>query len=100
MRLPRADTVFWFDYPRLRCLRQMAWRIASTYGRVRPDLAPGCPEQIDWAFLRFVWTFPANSRPTIVAALAQYMPAGAVLSVCRRRADVRRYLARVGSADP
>jgi len=44
--------------------------------------------------------FPANSRPTIVAAMAQYMPAGAVLSVCRRRADVRRYLARVGSADP
>ena len=63
LRLPRADTVIWFDYPRLRCLRQIAWRIATTYGRVRPDLAPGCPEQIDWEFLRFVWDFPAKSRP-------------------------------------
>jgi adenylate kinase family enzyme len=54
LRLPRADAVIWFDYLRLRCLRQIAWRIATTYGRVRPDLAPGCPEQIDLEFLRFV----------------------------------------------
>lgn len=100
LRLPRADTVLWFDYPRLRCLRQIAWRIATTYGRIRSDLAPGCPEQIDWQFLRFVWNFPAKSRPTIVTALGQHMPASAALIVFRRRGDVKRYLAGLGQADP
>ena len=47
LRLPRADTVLWFDYPRHVCLRRVFWRIATTYGRVREDLAPGCPEQLD-----------------------------------------------------
>ena len=99
LRLPRADTVFWFDYPRLRCLRQIAWRISTTYGRVRPDLAPGCPEQIDWEFLRFVWDFPAKSRPTIVTALAQHMPAHAALIAFSRRDEVERYLAGIERAD-
>jgi adenylate kinase family enzyme len=98
LRLPRADAVIWFDYPRLRCLRQIAWRIATTYGRVRPDLAPGCPEQIDLEFLRFVWDFPAKSRPAIVTALQKHRPAAASLVIFRRRRDVSRYLAGLGQA--
>ena len=29
LRLPRADTVLWFDYPTLRCLRRALWRVAD-----------------------------------------------------------------------
>jgi adenylate kinase family enzyme len=95
LRLPRADTVVWFDYPRQRCLRRVAWRIATTYGRVRPDLAEGCPEQLDWEFLRFVWDFNAKSRPQIVAALAEH--GGHVKPVVvERDADARRFLDGVG----
>lgn len=92
IRLPRADAVVWFDYPRLRCLRRVAWRIATTYGRVRPDLAPGCPEQIDWEFLRYVWDFNAKSRPQIVRALDQH---GRHLApvVVRRDGDAAQFLA-------
>ena len=35
MRLPRADTVVWFDYPDCGACARVAWRIATTYGRVR-----------------------------------------------------------------
>jgi adenylate kinase family enzyme len=95
LRLPRADTVIWFDYPRLRCLRGIAWRILTTYGRVRPDLAPGCPEQLDWEFLRYVWDFNAKSRPTIVTALRQSYPREASLLTFRRDRDVKRFLANL-----
>ena len=92
IRLPRADTVVWFDYPRLRCLGRVAWRIATTYGKVRPDLAPGCPEKVDGEFLRYVWDFNDKSRPQIVRALAEHgrhlMPV-----MVRRDRDAARFLA-------
>jgi adenylate kinase family enzyme len=91
LRLPRADTVVWFDYPRHVCLRRAIWRIISTYGKVRDDLAPGCPEQFDPEFLRYIWDFEANSRPQIVAMLAQH---GQHLQpfVLRRDRDAARLL--------
>jgi len=95
LRLPRADTVMWFDYPRLVCLWRVLRRVATTYGRVRPDLAPGCPEQFDGEFLRFIWNFNANSRPQIVAMLAEH---GGHLSpiVFRRDLDLSAPLPGVG----
>jgi adenylate kinase family enzyme len=71
LRLPRADAVLWFDYPTLKCLRRVLWRILSTYGQVRPDMAPGCPERLDREFLRYVWRFNRLERPKILAALEQ-----------------------------
>jgi len=94
LRLPRADAVVWFDYPRWRCLRRVAWRIAGSYGRVRPDLAPGCPEQLDWEFLRYIWDFNAKSRPQLVRALEQYGQ-HLKLVVIRRDQDAQRFLASV-----
>ena len=98
LRLPRADTVFWFDYPRGRCLRRIAWRIATTYGRVRPDLGEGCPEKIDWEFFRWVWNYPARSRPRVEAMLAEHMPDDARLVVVKHDADAQRVLGGVRTA--
>ena len=72
LRLPRADTVLWFDYPMLRCLRRAMWRAATSYGRVRSDMAEGCPERIDLEFLRYIWTFNAKERPRVIASLAKF----------------------------
>ena len=99
LRLPRADTVIWFDYPTLRCLSRVGWRIATTYGRVRPDLAPGCPEQIDWKFLRFVWDFNSKSRPQIVAALHAHLAAPTALVVFKTDREAQRFLADAGRTD-
>ena len=91
LRLPRADTVVWFDYPRLVCLRRAVWRAVTGYNRVRPDLAPGCPERFDPEFLRYIWTFNSRERPKVVAALERF---GAHLDpvVFRRDGDVTRFL--------
>ena len=91
LRLPRADTVVWFDYPRRVAIPRVLWRVAKTYGRVREDLAPGCPEKIDWEFLRYVWEFPLKERPRVVAMLAEH---GRHLTpvVFGRDRDARRFL--------
>ena len=72
LRLPRADTVIWFDYPRIKCLRRAFWRSWSTYGRVRDDMAPGCPEQFDPGFARYIWRFNDLERHGILRALREH----------------------------
>ena len=47
-------------------------RIAMSYGQVRPDMAPGCPEKIDWEFLKYVWNFPNRHWPGMLAAIDRH----------------------------
>jgi hypothetical protein len=67
------------------------WRIATTHGRVRADMAPGCPEQLDPGFLHYTWTFNARKRPLIVAALAEF-GRHIVPVVFHRDREVRQFL--------
>ncbi len=76
LRIPAADHIFWFDRTRVFCLYRVLRRSVSSYGQVRSDMAPGCPERLDWEFLRYVWFFNATRRPRILAALDQYEACG------------------------
>ena len=62
-----SDTVIWFDLPRSSCLLGIMRRIASSYGRVRPEMAEGCPEKIDFEFFRYVWTYRRQQRPKLLS---------------------------------
>jgi adenylate kinase family enzyme len=84
IRMPRADTLVWLDYPRDICMRRVLKRTIIGYGRTRSDLAEGCPDRFDIAFLRYVWSFPVKHRPRIVAGIAQF---GGHLRVIRLSSD-------------
>ena len=45
-RLRRCDTVIYLDFSRWACLWGVFQRQLMYRGKVRPDMAPGCPEQI------------------------------------------------------
>ena len=51
LRVPRAEAIVWLDLPRWIYFPRTFWRVAQSYGRVRPDMAPGCPERFDAGFL-------------------------------------------------
>jgi adenylate kinase family enzyme len=84
VRLPRADTLVWLDYPRGICIRRVLMRTIMGHGRTRPDSAEGCPDRFDIAFLRYVWNFPLKHRPRVVAGIAQF---GGHLRVVQLRCD-------------
>lgn len=62
VRLRRCDTFVFIDLPRSLCVARVLRRIATSYGRVRSDMAPGCPEQFDPSFLKWIWDYPKRDR--------------------------------------
>jgi adenylate kinase family enzyme len=69
LRIPRADTILWLQRARLACLWRIARRVVTTYGHVRPDMAPGCPEKFDLQFIKWAWNFRRVFDVKIHAAL-------------------------------
>ena len=71
VRLTAADTIIWLDFNRYLCL----WRVFKRYlqyaGKIRPDMATGCPERLNWEFLQYVWNFPKLHRMIIINKLVE-----------------------------
>ncbi|WP_041479122.1 topology modulation protein [Corynebacterium ulcerans] len=53
-RLAEADRIIVILVPRMIRLWRVVRRLACYYGTTRPDMAPGCPEKIDFTFLTWV----------------------------------------------
>jgi len=65
-RAQRADTIIFIDFNRFICLYRVVKRRIKNHGKTRPDMTVGCPERIDWEFLKYTWAFPKNRRPLII----------------------------------
>lgn len=86
LRLPRTELVIWVRVPRRVCFWGLVCRVASSFGRVRPDMAPGCPEQLpDREFLSYIWNFERRVSPVIIQMLDRHGPAVPVLTLTSRR---------------
>ena len=69
IRVPRTNIILWMRLPRSVSLFSALKRLVLTYGRTRADMAPGCPERFDPAFMRYIWTFEKVMVPKIEKAL-------------------------------
>lgn len=92
-RLEKCDTVIYLRFSRWACIFGMLQRVLGSYGKVRPDMAPGCPERFDWEFVKFIWNFDKNNRVQIDTYLAQAKHARKI--VLRNRKEVKKFLESV-----
>lgn len=90
MRLARCDTAVYLDYPRLTCLLGVFRRVLSGRGRTRSDMGAGCPERLDWEFVRYVWDFRRTQRGKILSLLHEAQ--GVDVQVFRTRWAAARFL--------
>ncbi len=90
-RLVACDTVIFLDMPRVLCLWNVVKRWVMYHKRTRPDITEGCPEQLDWEFLRWIWHFNRNRRPGILSKLATLRDDQSSVVLTSPR-DVRKFL--------
>lgn len=84
-----ADTVVWLDLPTWLCLWRILRRAVRYRGQVRPDMAPGCPERLDWQFVTYTALFRLRKRQRIVDRLPGFT---GTLVHLRRAPEVDRFL--------
>ena len=89
-RAARCDTIIYMDFSRFACLMGVAKRILTTYGTVRPDMGPGCPERVDLEFLKWVWNFNKNKREENYRLLNETTHAQTI--VLKNRREVKKFL--------
>ena len=93
-RLAACDTVVFLDLPRLVCLWRVLQRALRYSGRSRPDMAPGCPEQISWKFVWWIWTYPSRRRPDVLRRLSA-LPDSARVVRLRSTRELAAFLSTV-----
>lgn len=89
-RLERCDTIVYLDFSRWACLWGVFQRVLSNRGQTRPDMAPGCPERLDWAFFKWIWNFNRENRTQNYLWLAKARHARSI--VLRSRKEVQAFL--------
>lgn len=68
-RLKRADKVYYLNVSRWRC----TYRIIKRWLFREGFQAEGCPQKVDWEFLKFVfWVFPNRDKQRVEALLNDY----------------------------
>ena len=72
LRIARADTVVWLDYPTALCLGRALRRWWMYRGHSRPDMTEGCPERLDGEFLLYILNFRRAWRVRNATALAGF----------------------------
>ncbi|MDM5189806.1 DNA topology modulation protein [Bacillus sp. DX4.1] len=91
MRLEAADTIIFVDLPRIQCLYRVVKRRIQYHNKTRPDMGKGCDEQLDFEFLKWVWTYSKVKRPVILEKL-QAVSAEKDIIIFRSSAEVAKFL--------
>lgn len=94
-RLACCDTVIYLDFSRFACLTGVLKRILTTHGTVRPDMGEGCPERIDFEFLKWVWNFNKTNRQTYYKQLRE---SDADVYILKNRRQVAAFLNNAGDS--
>ncbi len=68
-RFAQADIIIVFDMNRLKNLYRIVLRWLKFRKKQRPDLSPGCFEQLSRGYLKYVWNFDECYKPDIMHAL-------------------------------
>lgn len=90
-RLSEADRIIILDFPRLICFVR-AWRRFFTFhGKTRPDMADGCLEKMDPAFMWWIlWKGHTRKKQKEFRQVVEQYPEKTV--ILKSQKDIDRYL--------
>ena len=91
LRMERADTIVFLDVSRWTSLAG-ALRRRLRAGQ-RTDMAEGCPEQLGYTFLRWLWRYHDHHRPNVLEQIGNFAH-GRTIVTLRDRGEIARWLAQ------
>jgi adenylate kinase family enzyme len=94
MRIRRADTAIFLDVPRRLSFWRVFKRRVMHRGQVRPELASGCYEKIDFDFIKWIWNYPKRSRPVVEKILSENSD-GKSIRILKNSKESSEFLAHV-----
>lgn len=71
LREQYADLIIFLDFSNVLCVYRACKRAWKYRGETRPDMGEGCPEKMDWEFVRWIWRFPKDARPEMIKILSK-----------------------------
>lgn len=69
IRLNDSDTIIFLNMPTYLCIYRVIKRKLMYHGRSRPDMTEGCPEKLDFNFLKWILGYNKNKKPGILERL-------------------------------
>ncbi|MEZ4885814.1 MAG: DNA topology modulation protein [Chitinophagales bacterium] len=96
MRLAKADTVIFLDFPRWKCIIRVLKRNLQYHGSDRPSMAEGCPEKISVEFLTYLWKFPQRSRPKMLRLL-EFAKEEVTIYILKSDGEIANFLKKLSS---
>ena len=91
IRESHADTVIYLELPMRVCLYRVVKRRIQYHGKTREDLTPGCPEKIDWAFIKFIVTTYKGRKKKMVERLQRYASEGKTVHYLKSAAQIEGF---------
>jgi adenylate kinase family enzyme len=89
IRIPRADTIIFLDFPRFICLGRVLKR---RFENEQKQCAAGCRERISWNFLKWIlWKFPQSGRKYLLEKLKEVENEKSVL-IFKSNREVENFL--------
>ncbi|MEM6758854.1 MAG: AAA family ATPase [Pseudomonadota bacterium] len=97
-RLRRADTLIVIELPYALRMWRVIKRTVRHYGRTRPDLPDGCPEQVSLEFWRWIWNTRHTAREANRNWAAKARELGKAVFFLASRKEVHAFVQGLGSA--
>ncbi|MGV3463715.1 MAG: topology modulation protein [Heyndrickxia sp.] len=94
IRTEVCDTIIYLELPLVVCLYRVIKRWLTNIGRTRPDLGEGCPEKMEWKFLKFIYTtyYPRKKK---MADRFQNLSSEKTIIVLKNKKEIREYLENI-----
>lgn len=92
MRMAACDAVIFLEMPRLVCVYRILKRAVIYYNKTRPDMAAGCYERFDWQFVKWVWNYPARTKPKVEELLKRFENERSIIRL-KSKKDIENFFA-------
>lgn len=97
MRAEHADTIIYLELPLYVCLYRVIKRWFMNIGKTRPDMAEGCKEKIDWAFIKFIITTYYPRKKKMEARFKTFQSLGPTKKIIslKSKKEIQAFLANI-----